>query len=152
MPLRVRRSLRLRKRSSQSNDHRDPAFIAVTPQLTFETYWKDVEAGKGPAVIVWFDYRKIVKFDCFGKGRGHYHVALPALARKPVEFDRIFLPEETIEAQIERAVFELRRNLRYYLANCPYRSARRVVIADEALLPAVGQVHELMHKYRLALD
>jgi hypothetical protein len=150
MPLAVRRRLRLRKRAAGSSDHRDPAFVTANRQLVFETYWKDVEAGRGPALIVWLDYRKILKFDCFGKERGHYHVALPAWARRSVEFDRIFLPEDTVEAQIERVVFELRQNLRYYLLHCPYRGARRAIISDEDLLPAIEQVHALMHQHRIA--
>jgi hypothetical protein len=69
-----------------------------------------------------------------------------------VERDRIFLPEETIAAQIERVAFELRKNLRYHLQNSPYADARRAVVSDEDLLPAVEQVHALMHSYKLAID
>ncbi len=37
LPRPARRWVRLRKRGSRSNDHRDPAFVTVTPQLVFET-------------------------------------------------------------------------------------------------------------------
>jgi hypothetical protein len=147
LPTAGHRWLRARKDASPSNDHRDPVFIRVTPQIVFETYWKDVEAGRGPALIVWLDYRKIVKFDCFGKGHGHYHIALPALFQRSVETDRIYLPEETIALQIERVVFELRTNLRYYLQHCRYGRARRAKFADAELLPAVARARQVMCRH-----
>lgn len=150
MPTTGHRWLRARKQASRSYDHRDPVFLTLTPQVVFETYWKDVEAGRGPALIVWFDYRKILKFDCFGKGRGHYHVALPARRQRSREFDRIHLPEETIATQLERVAFELQMNLRYYLRHCPYRSARKATVPQEDLLRVVRQACALMHKYRVS--
>jgi hypothetical protein len=138
------------KRASRSHDHRDPAFVRVTSQIVFETYWKDVEAGKGPALIVWFEHRKILKFDCFGKGRGHNHLSVPVHSKRTEEFNRIFLPEETIEAQIERVVFELRTNLFYYLARAPHRRARVASIPKSQLTCAVEEVRALLYERRLS--
>lgn len=150
LPTAVHRWLRARKQASESHDHRDPVFIRVTPQVVFETYWKDVEAGKGPALIVWFDYRKVLKFDCFGKGRGHYHIALPVYSKQAAVFDRIFLPEETIEAQIERVVFELETNLSYYMARAPHRNARRGTIPQADLQRAIGLVRAQMYEHMVS--
>ena len=102
----------------------------------------------GPALIVWFDYRRILKFDCLGKGRGHYHVALPPGMQRGREFDRIHLPEETVEEQIERVVFELRKNLRYHLEHCPYRRGRRATVPEQAVLDASEEVRSLMLRYK----
>ena len=64
------------------------------------------------------------------------------------EFDRIHLPEETIEAQIERVAFELQMNLRYYLRHSPHRSARKTTVPEEDLLRVVPEERALMPKYR----
>jgi len=150
LPTAGHRWLRAYKAASPSHDHRDVAFVQVTPEIVFETYWKDVEAGKGPALVVWCDYRKVLKFDCFGKGRGHYHISVPVFSKRTEEFDRIFLPEETIEAQIERVVFELRTNLFYYLARAPHRRARKARIDEPQLTRAVEEVRKLLYERRLA--
>ena len=148
LPTAGHRWLRGRKQASGSYDHRDPVFLSVTPDVVFEIYWKDVEAGKGPALIVWCRFRKILKFDCFGKGRGHYHVALPAGLQRSREFDRIHLPEDTVEGQIERVAFELRMNLRYYLEHCPYRTGRRARVGQDDLLAAIDEARSLMIRYK----
>lgn len=150
LPIAGHRWLRSRKQASHSHDHRDPVFVKVTPDIVFETYWKDVEAGRGPALIVWHRYRKILKFDCFGKGRGHYHISLSVHSARTDANDRIYLPEETIEAQIERVAFELRTNIVYYLARGPYRSARKAIIPEADLDNAVEEVRAILYQHMVA--
>jgi len=147
LPTAAHRRLRMRKQASKSHDHRDPTFIEVTPDITFETYWKDVEAGKGPALIVWCRFRKIMKFDCFGKGRGHYHISVPVYSSGADEADRIYLPEESVEAQVERVAFELKGNLPYFLARAAYRGARKVTVPTPDLLHAVDEARSLMYEH-----
>ena len=150
LPTAVHRRLRARKRPGRSHDHRDATFLMLTPEIVFETCWKDVEAGRGPALIVWVDDCRILKFDCFGKGRGHYHVSSRGLSLQPVSRDRLYLPEETIEAQIERVAFELKTNLAYYLAHAPSRRARRARIPERVLAQGVEEARSSMLEHMAA--
>lgn len=138
--------LRARKQAAKLQDHRDVEFVTITPELVFETCWKDVAAGRGPSLIVWFEHRRILKFDCFGKDHGHYHISLPGHSARRAELDRLFLPEKTIEAQIERVLFELRTNILYYLARAPYHRARWATIPESALIRGIEQSRTLMYR------
>ncbi|HKW91653.1 MAG TPA: hypothetical protein VJX92_07120 [Methylomirabilota bacterium] len=78
----------------------------------FEVFWKVLDIGRGPAVSRFIRDTEVMKFDCFGEGRGHVHIDfgrtrhLTALAHH-----RLYLGEKTVEEQIDRTIFELRMNL-----------------------------------------
>ena len=63
-------------------------------------------------------------------------------------WERVYLPEESIEAQIDRVAFELQMNLRYYLSHCPYRGARRATIPEDDLLRVVAEARAVLYRYR----
>ena len=54
------------------------------------------------------------------------------------------------KAQIERVAFELRANLRYYLAHSPYRRARRAEVPQDDLLRAVEEARALMVRHMVS--
>jgi hypothetical protein len=107
-----------------------------------EAYWIDRTSSQGtrdlgPAVFLVVHGSEILKFDCYGPPVGHYHVATPypygigkGLA------GRIWLPERSVDEQIDRAMFELCRNANYYLRTHPRRKVRSTVL-DEGRLAAV---------------
>ena len=78
-----------------------------------------------------------MKFDYFGEGDGHFHVDFGRHFR--AEQNRIYLPEITREAQIDRSFFELRRNMYYYLKRHRNRRIRNFKIdtakLEETLVP-----------------
>lgn len=87
----------------------DLKVIPISEKLSFLVYWKVLEIGKGPAVILKAFDKEILKFDCFGKKDGHFHIA------PHYEF-RIYFTEETVPDQIQRTLTELRINALRYLA------------------------------------
>lgn len=99
----------VRKKSDFRPDliRKDLQIIPIEYNLRFLVYWKVLEIGKGPAVILQAFDTEILKFDCFGKSKGHYHIA-------PNDEFRLFFFEEAVPEQINRTITELRHNgLRY---------------------------------------
>jgi hypothetical protein len=91
----------------------DVEWIHVQPDVDLEVYWKVLPIGKGPAVSLYALGFQILKFDCFGARDGHFHLFLGWPS--PTTEDRIWLSEPSALAQVDRAIFELKRNAPYYL-------------------------------------
>ncbi|OGW84547.1 MAG: hypothetical protein A3C35_04205 [Omnitrophica bacterium RIFCSPHIGHO2_02_FULL_46_11] len=85
----------------------DHAYIAA--------YWKDQSNGKGPAVSLYVCNKEVMKFDCFGEGKGHYHININQPPLVPRGEERIQLMERTREEQVKRAIFEIQKNASYFL-------------------------------------
>lgn len=126
-------------------DMRDRACLVtydLQPGCFLEAYWVDRVGASGtrdlgPAVFLVVHGSEILKFDCYGTPVGHYHAATPYPhgIRRGLA-GRIWLPEATIEEQIDRAIFELCRNANYHLRTHPRRKVRDTVL-DEQRLAAV---------------
>jgi len=101
--------------------------------------------GKGPAIILNIHGHEVAKFDCYGQDVGHYHIQVTEWRRKRVNILR--LPETTREAQIERAIFELRNNARWYLDRHPLWRVRRVEMDRARLREATDQARALLRTY-----
>src|SRR5213083_2779099 len=69
-------------------------------------------------------YDASVRFDYFGATDGHFHLFLGWPS--PTNEERIWLPEPSATAQVERAIFELRRNAPYYLQRHADERVRRL--------------------------
>jgi hypothetical protein len=82
--------------------------IHICSDLSLLVYWKVLEIGKGPAVILKAFDKEVLKFDCFGGKSGHFHIA------PNYEF-RIYFCEQTIPEQINRTLAELKINGLSYL-------------------------------------
>ena len=82
--------------------------VPIQPHLNLIVYWKVLQVGKGPALILEAYGKEILKFDCFGKKDGHYHVA-------PNYGKRISFDEQTAIKQIDRTAIELKENAQFYL-------------------------------------
>lgn len=89
--------------------HEDEIFYRVDDDLIFQVYWKCLPIGRGPAVILNALNQEILKFDCFGEGMGHYHVA-------PYFNLRIFFAENSVDRQITQTIEILRSNGLKYLS------------------------------------
>lgn len=115
----------------------DVCFFPIGSLAKLEVYWKLTDLGRGPAIILHVLDQYVMRFDCFGEkvGHAHFYVVTP---EKHCE-SRLFLPEKTIEAQIERALFELSTNLDYWLARHRHPSVRRVRLDSEILMTAIEQ-------------
>lgn len=110
---------------------RDVEIISVQPNLDLVVYWKVLRIGKGPAVVVETYGNEILKFDCFGKGEGHYHVA-------PNFGERIFFEKPSAMDQIDLTVMEIEENLQTHLKN--------------QREPKINQLKVDLHNLALAVD
>ncbi len=76
---------------------------------------KDIDdLGAGPGAALYIDDKEVLRLDCFGEGRGHYHVHLDEI--EPGKVERIFFAEKSVEDQIARTALELSANLPGHLA------------------------------------
>ena len=91
----------------------------------------------GPAVCLVVHDFDVMRIDCLDFPMGHYHTAKPypyGISRSLA--GNIWLPEKTIEAQVDRAIFELLRNSDHYVLSHPKRKVRNTRL-DEARMAAV---------------
>lgn len=120
----------------------------IQDNVWFQVYWKVLELGRGPAVILYIFDIAVLKFDCFGKDKGHYHVDMYKLGGlNGVREKRVFLHEDTALKQIDRAVFELRTNLRFYLQHNPDVRIRNIEIDRKRFESALARVRLNMIKF-----
>lgn len=119
---------------------KDVTVIPVQPNVQFLVYWKVLRIGKGSAVILDAYGDEVLKYDCFGAGKGHYHVA-------PNYFTRIFFVEASAHAQAERACADLEANGIKYLSIHPDPQIRALEVDREAFVQALEQVKERLHYF-----
>jgi hypothetical protein len=120
----------------------DVEWIRVQPDVDLKVYWKVLPIGKGPAVSLYAFGFQILRFDCFGVGDGHFHLFLSWPS--PASEDRIWLPEPNATAQVERTMFELAKNVTYYLQRHNDEHVRGLRLESEAWARACTQARDKM--------
>lgn len=120
---------------------KDRETIAIQDGVAIDVFHKDLPNGRGPSLSLFILTEEVLRFDCFGPRLGHMHAAffLPDQGT-----DRLFLPEGSAEAQIDRAYFEVTRNLGYYQSRLSCLNARRVKIDGQALEAAAQRAQAQM--------
>lgn len=127
-------------------DRRDVRRIDAGPGLELEVFWKKIAGvGRGPACSVLVAGEEVLRLDCFGPGDGHLHADSLMLA--PEGQERLFFGEDTVPAQIERALFEIRRNLPYYTARSRWPPARAFRADPVRLEAALAQVRTTLLEF-----
>src|SRR5882724_9635160 len=121
---------------------RDVEWIRVQPDVDLKVYWKILPIGKGPAISLYVFEFQILRFDCFGATDGHFHLFLGWPS--PTNEERIWLPEPSATAQVERAIFELRRNAPYYLQRHADERVRRLHLEPATWSTACTQARDKM--------
>lgn len=129
--------LSILKKKKKPTIRKDVCRIDVQEDVYFNVYWKILKIGKGPAVTLNIYNKEILKFDCFGKCNGHFHIS-------PEHNKRIFFSEQTAKDQIERTSFELTNNLNIYLGMNEEKKVREISIDCLKLKLAVERVEEKM--------
>jgi hypothetical protein len=99
----------------------------------------------GPAACLVVHGFDIIRFDCVGYPLGHYHAArlYPYGIRRGLAGE-IWLPEKTIEEQVERAMFEVQRNWSYYLGSHPRAKVRNTRINEQRLAAVCAEMKSKM--------
>lgn len=116
--------------------------IEVQPGVWFVVFWKSLYVGTGYALSVYVYGHEVARFDCFGPGKGHYHLALAA--NRKAELDRIMFDVQSVPEQVERTLFELKKNLQYYLQRNPKRVVRALKLDQAKLDAACDEAREKM--------
>src|SRR4029079_8036588 len=120
----------------------DVEWIPVQPDVDLKVYWKILPIGKGPAISLYAFGFQILRFDCFGARDGHYHLLLGWPS--PTSEDRIWLPEPNATAQVERTMFELTKNVTYYLQRHNDERVRRLHLEPATWSTACTQARDKM--------
>ena len=105
-------------------------WIRVQPDVSLKVSWKILPMEKArPFRFMFFEFQ-ILRFDCFGAADGHCHLLLGWPS--PASEDRIWLPEPNATAQVERTMFELTKNVTYYLQRHNDDRVRRLQLESGA--------------------
>lgn len=114
----------------------------ISEDFYIDVFRKDLPIGVGPALSVYLFGHEVLKFDCFGKNEGHFHVKSIVPDKKTQT--RIYFYESSREEQIERTLFELLHNLSYYQIRCPQRGVRDLKIDYTKLEQHIPTIRSLM--------
>jgi len=120
----------------------DVEWIRVQPDVALKVYWKVLPIGKGPAISLYVFEFQVLRFDCFGARDGHCHLLLGWPS--PTAEDRIWLPEPNATAQVERTMFELTKNVSYYLQRHNDERVRRLRLEPEGWSTACTRAQDMM--------
>ncbi len=99
----------------------DVELIPIQPDSYLAVYFKRYGTDVGPGVSLYILENEILRFDCFGADRGHYH-SLPCLSALPSN-ERNDFSTDSIEAQVDQAVAEITGN---YIAHLARHFRRRI--------------------------
>lgn len=124
---------------------KDVVDIDVQPNVRLVVFWKDLTIGKGPAVSLVIHEQEVMKFDCFGPEKGHFHVEFhcPSTTRE----NRIYFFENTTNRQIERSIFEIKKYSQYYIQRHPCERIRKTQFSNKALQKACDEAQTQMLHY-----
>ncbi|MCP2730932.1 hypothetical protein [Limnofasciculus baicalensis] len=117
----------------------------IAENVGLEVYWKTLKVAEGPSLIFHALGYEILRFDTNIGEQAHCHIQL--IECQPKCKERLFLPEKTVEEQIERAIFELEKNLDYWLQRHPDRQVRLLKIDQTKLKIATEKAREKMLEY-----
>ena len=126
----------LRRVRPDTDDHRS---ITVPEPYRLVTYWLRVGEDEGPAASLFLGRDEILRLDCLAASpHVHYGVA-EARHREPCE-PRVYFPPGDMQAQIDRAVHELRHNVGFCTGLHRRRSIRRAPIDPTAFDRAADEL------------
>lgn len=122
---------------------RDVERASIQEGLDLEVYWVEPEEGPGASVYAWGE--EVLRLDCFGGDRGHMHTNPHQARRYPLGLQaRLFFQEGSIEEHVERARFELARNLAATLVVNRRRRIRGIRLDENALAEWAGWMQRRM--------
>lgn len=120
----------------------DVELIAIQPDGYLAVYFKRYGADVGPGVSLYVLQNEILRFDCFGDDRGHYH-SLPCLSAIPSS-EQINFTGRSIDAQIDEASTEIHDNYAAHLTNHFRRRIREFRFDKTCLDKAVADARNRM--------
>ena len=125
-------------------DTEDVVEVAVPSPYHLEAYWVRVGDDEGPACSLFLAGDEILRVDCFG-ANGHVHYGLAEARHRAAAEPRVYLPPSTVDEQVDRAAFELARNVGYCTGLHRRRSVRTMPVDTAAFTTAAGEVADHLH-------
>lgn len=129
--------LPLKRNNIRNRIRKDIRNFRVNEDIRLCVYWKVLKIGRGPAVTVNVKGKEIAKYDCFGKEKGHYHLA-PDYGR------RIYFKEQTAAEQIERTYLEITNNFMKIIDNQDCSTVKKVGVEQPDLETATAGAKKRM--------
>jgi hypothetical protein len=120
----------------------DVELIPIQPGGYLAVYFKRYGADAGPGVSLYVLANQILRFDCFGGARGHYH-SLPCMSALPSS-EPIDFAGDSIDAQINETVVEISENYAAHLAKHFRRRIRKFRFDKANLDAAVTEARDRM--------
>jgi hypothetical protein len=120
----------------------------VAPGVDLVTFWLDQRiggGGTGVCMSLFCHGYEVLRFDCFGKDSGHYH--LSPLTLWPVRRRVLGFYEDTVEGQVEEALFQIDQNLDFYLQLNPRRCVRKLRVDRAARKQACDRARARLHEH-----
>jgi hypothetical protein len=122
----------------------DVRVVAVPAPYRLEAYWLRIGEDEGPALSLFFAADEVLRVDCLGE-RGHIHYGLAESRHRGAAESRVYLPPSSVSEQIDRATFELARNVAYCTGLHRLRSVRATTVDAEAFAQAADEVGAHLH-------
>jgi len=125
----------------------DHEVITIQEGVSLDVFWVNRELGPGPGASLYVLGDEVLRLDCFGTHGlgGHYHINPRQTELYSVKSARLFFPTGSHEEHIDRAAFELERNLPAILAMNRDSRIRQIEV-DRVRL---AQVAEELRRYML---
>ena len=138
----------------------DLHIIDIQADMRLDIYWANRQLGPGPGASLFVLGDEILRLDCFGTAGlgGHYHINPRQIELSSPGPARLFFPPGSHEEHIERAAFELERNLPAALAMNREARIRRFEVDHTRLARAGKEMRQAMramlarHRDELAED
>ena len=118
--------------------------VAVPEPFRLEAYWLQVGDDEGPSYSLFYGDDEILRADCFG-ANGHLHYGLAESRHRAPAEPRVYFPPVSRGDQVDRATFELARNVGYCTGLHRRRSVRTAPVDEEAFARAADEVGAHLH-------
>jgi hypothetical protein len=115
--------------------------IDIQDNLHFLVFHKTNNGGFGAAVSLYINEYEYLKFDCFGKKKGHYHIY------DGITNDTIYFTEKTSIEQIMRTCYELINNINVFLIKSNREDIKNIKINMESFITKIEIVRNKMLEY-----
>ena len=132
----------------------DHQVITIQEGVSLEVFWVNRQLGPGPGASLYVLGDEVLRLDCFGTQGlgGHYHINPRQTELYSMESARLFFPSGSHEDHIERAAFELERNLPAVLAMNRDARIRRIELNSVRLAQVADDLRrnmlELLERHR----
>jgi hypothetical protein len=120
---------------------KDVVKIDIQENAYVLVYHKFLDIGSGSSIGLYVYNTEFLKFDCFGKNKGHYHVF-----NKKTD-DRIYFTEKTAKEQIEKTINELTTNINSYLVTSPNKKIKEFIFDDNLLKSKLTEAKQILMGY-----